>query len=176
MFYVVEYDDDRGYPIRNTYGPPKDYYYHERPEHYRPHHLSESDGVIHHYPHLEHHNLQHFDGGQNHHFESGEDHRYGDKHNFHHYDSGESHHFENGDDHHPVQLNIQPLLWPLAGITLLGVFSALIKTPLLLNLGHIGHRRRRRRNANNNESGITAETIKSLLDKVYKIYIIILNA
>lgn len=164
---ISEYDGDRGYPLQNTYGPPKDYYYNERPEHHRPHHHSESNDIFNHYPpHLEHHHsLQNYGGSDHHHFESGEDHRYGNKHNFHHYDNGEGHHFESGGDYHPGQLNIQPLLWPLAGITLLGVLSALVKTPLLLNLGHIGRRRRRRRDADN-EKGVTAETIKSLLEKV----------
>ncbi|XP_022164850.1 uncharacterized protein LOC111029911 [Myzus persicae] len=128
-----------GYPVENSYGPPKDYYYDERPEYFSPydqasHHL-QSNGpppeVIYHQhanPHLQHH--QH--GG--------------------------------GEVHHSGELNVQPLLWPLAGIALLGVLSALVKTPLLLQLGHIG-RRRRRRHANDGDGGIAPETIKLLLEK-----------
>jgi len=127
-----------GYPAGNSYGPPRDYYYDERPEYFSPydqasHHL-QSNGpppeVIYHQhpnPHLQHH--QH---------------------------SG-------GEVHNSGELNVQPLLWPLAGIALLGVLSALVKTPLLLQLGHIG---RRRRAANDGDGGIAAETIKSLLEKV----------
>ncbi|XP_060862630.1 uncharacterized protein LOC132939471 [Metopolophium dirhodum] len=128
-----------GYAVENSYGPPRDYYYDERPEYFSPydqasHHL-QSNGpppeVIYHQhpnPHLQHH--QH--GG--------------------------------GEVHNSGELNVQPLLWPLAGIALLGVLSALVKTPLLLQLGHIG-RRRRRRDANDSDGGIATETIKSLLEK-----------
>lgn len=133
-------DYSGGYPVKNSYGPPRDYYYDERPEYYSPydqasHHLH-SNGpppeVIYHQhpnPHLQHH--QH--GG--------------------------------GEVHNSGELNVQPLLLPLAGIALLGVLSALVKTPLLLQLGHIG-RRRRRRDANDSDGRIAAETIKSLLEKV----------
>jgi len=129
-----------GYPVENTYGPPREYYYDERPEYFSPYdqasHNLQSNGpppevIYHHHPnpHLQHH-LQHGGGGEVH-------------------NSGE--------------LNVQPLLWPLAGIALLGVLSALVKTPLLLQLGHIGRRRRRRDAV---DGGIAAETIKSLLEKV----------
>ncbi|XP_025198649.1 uncharacterized protein LOC112596969 [Melanaphis sacchari] len=127
-----------GYPVENSYGPPRDYYYDERPEYFNPydqvgHHLQSigppPEMIYHQRPnsHLHHH--QH--GG--------------------------------GETHNPGELNVQPLLWPLAGVALLGVLSALVKTPLLLQLGHIG--RRRRRDANDGDEGIAAETIKSLLEK-----------
>lgn len=128
-----------GYPVENTYGPPKEYYYDERPEYFSPydhanHHLQGNGPppeVIYHQrpnPHLQHH------------------------------------HHGGGEVHNSGELNVQPLLWPLAGIALLGVLSALVKTPLLLHLGHIG--RRRRRDVNDGDRGISAETIKSLLEKV----------
>jgi len=130
-----------GYPVENSYGPLRDYYYDERPEYFGPydqagHHLQGGPPpeVIYHQrpnPHPQHH-LHGGGGGDNH--------------------------------HNPGELNVQPLLWPLAGIALLGVLSALVKTPLLLQLGHIG--RRRRRDANPGDGGIAAETIESLLEKV----------
>lgn len=131
-----------GYSFQNTYGPPRDYYYDERPEYFRPnHHIgsypqSGPPEVLYHDhpPHLQ---PQHHDGG------------------------GEGQH------HHHGELNIQPLLWPLAGITLLGVLSALVKTPLLLHLGSIGHRRRRRREITKYDQEIIAKAIKSLLAKVH---------
>lgn len=133
-----------GYPVQNTYGPHGDYYYDERPEYFRPNHhvgsypQSGPPEVFYHHEHPPYlQPPQHHGGG-----------------------GGESH-------HHPGELNIQPLLWPLAGITLLGVLSALVKTPLLLHLGSIGHRRRRRRDASDHDQGVTAKAIKSLLAKVY---------
>jgi len=125
--------------VENTYGPPREYYYDERPEYYSPYdqasHNIQSNGpppeVIYHQhpnPHLQHH------------------------------------HHGGGEVHNSGELNVQPLLWPLAGIALLGVLSALVKTPLLLHLGHIG--RRRRRDVNDGDRGISADTIKSLLEKV----------
>ncbi|KAE9530620.1 hypothetical protein AGLY_011082, partial [Aphis glycines] len=130
-----------GYPVENSYGPPKDYYYDERPEYFNNpydhagHHLQSigppPDMIYHQHPHP--HQQQHQHSG--------------------------------GEVHNPGELNVQPILWPLAGIALLGVLSALVKTPLLLNLGHIGHRRRRRRDADDGDEGNVAETIKSLLEK-----------
>lgn len=131
----------------NTYGPPRDYYYDERPaEHYNgPQHSGyhpPSDIVYHHRPHqLEHHEYAHPPSGGG------------------------------GGHHHHGELDIQPLLLPLAGISLLAVLSALVKTPLLLHLGGVGRRRRRRRRRRDaiDDGGgaeITAETIKSLLEKV----------
>lgn len=84
----------------------------------------------------------------------------------------QQHQHSGGEVHNPGELNVQPILWPLAGIALLGVLSALVKTPLLLNLGHIGHRRRRRRDADDGDEGNVAETIKSLLEKVYILHTI----
>ncbi|XP_025405137.1 uncharacterized protein LOC112679514 [Sipha flava] len=127
-----------GYPFQNTYGPPGDYYYDERPEYFRPnHHVgsrppSGPPDVFYH-DHPPHQQPQHY-GGE-------------------------------GQHHHHGELNVQPLLWPLAGITLLGVLSALVKAPLLLHLGTVGHRRRRRRDVTDPDRGITAKAIKSLLAK-----------
>lgn len=103
---------------------------------------------------------------------------------YHDYDDIYHHHSQNHYDHHHHhehlhqhpqhhdghqvghELNVQPLLWPLAGITLLGVLSALVQSPLLLHLGPVVGRRRRRRNVRD-ERLITKDMIKSLLDKVY---------
>lgn len=133
-----------GYPVENTYGPPRDYYYEERPDYYSPYDQAgyrpqngPPEVIYNQHPnsHSQHHHL-HGGGG--------------------------------GEVHNPGELNVQPLLLPLAGIALLGVLSALVKTPLLLHLGNVG-RRRRRRDANHDGGGITAETIKSLLEKVHTI-------
>uniref|UniRef100_A0A2S2N9U3 Uncharacterized protein n=1 Tax=Schizaphis graminum TaxID=13262 RepID=A0A2S2N9U3_SCHGA len=129
-----------GYPAENSYGPPRDYYYEERPEYYSPydqagHHLQNIGPP----PEMIYH--QHPNSHLQHHQHGG------------------------GEANSPGEFNIQPVLWPLAGIALLGVLSALVKAPLLLNLGHIGHRRRRRRDANDGDEEIVAETIKSLLEK-----------
>lgn len=127
-----------GYPVENIYGPPREYYHDERPEYFSP------------YDHANHH-LQ----------GNGPPpeviyHQHPNPHLQHHHHGG-------GEVHNSGELNVQPLLWPLAGIALLGVLSALVKTPLLLQLGHIG---RRRRDVNDGDGGISAETIKSLLEKV----------
>lgn len=153
---VTDYDGGAGgYQVQNTYGPPRDYYYDERPDYYRPH---QPAGDGHHHPH---------------HLQSGPPeviyHQY-------HHPSHQQHPYEAGGHNRPGELDIQPLLWPLAGITLLGVLSALVKAPLLLHLGTVHRRRRRRSTAREpGDTAITAETIKSLLDKVYKTYIIIIT-
>ncbi|VVC41887.1 Hypothetical protein CINCED_3A006376 [Cinara cedri] len=142
---VSDYD---GYPaVQNTYGPPRDYYYEERPEYFRPHQVSG-----HYYPQA---------GGA----PPGEI--------YYHRQQQYEQHSQNygggggggGDEvHKPGELNIKPLLWPLAGVALLGVLSALVKTPTLLHLGTLGPFRRRRRDAADGR-GVTAEAIESLLDK-----------
>lgn len=131
--------------MQNTYGPPRDYFYDERPEYFRPgqaglHNYQQNrpSEMIYHqqYHHQQQYPLQHHYGP-----------------------SG------GGGGHHSGELNIQPLLWPLAGITLLGVLSALVKTPLLLHLGTVAGRRRRAVD-DRDDGAITAETIKTLLGKV----------
>lgn len=125
-------DYDGGYPIQNTYGPPKDYFYDEKPEYYQSYHGGGSGG--------------------------------------HHQDPHETvyHHHHGGGGGHHGELAKNALLWPLAGITLLGAFAVLMNNPILLHLGTIGRRRRRRRRrqAEIDDGTITAETIKTLLDKV----------
>lgn len=121
--------------MHNTYGPPRDYYYDERqPEYFRPQH-----GGYHPPSDVIYHQHPHPE--------------------YSHPPSGGG----GGEGHRPGELNIQPLLLPLAGISLLAVLSALVKTPLLLHLGAVGRRRRR---SVADDTGITAETIKSLLEKV----------
>lgn len=143
-FYVKDYESG-GYQVQNTYGPPRDYFYDERPEYSRPVHAG-----LHHYQQsrpneMIYHQQQY--PSQQHYGPSG----------------GGGHH--SGGGHHPGELNIQPLLWPLAGITLLGVLSALVKTPLLLHLGTVTGRRRRAVE-DHDDGAITAETIQTLLGKV----------
>lgn len=144
-----------GYPMQSTYGPVGDYYYDERPEYFRPNHhvgsypQSGPPPEVFYHEHYAPHPQHHGGGGG--------------------VSGGEGH-------HRPGELNIQPLLWPLAGITLLGVLSALVKTPLLLHLGSVGHRRRRRRRDATDtydQGTATAEAIKSLLAKVYYIITIV---
>lgn len=179
VFRFTDYDGGGdgggGYPVRNTYGPPRDYYHDERPEYYGGGSHHQVGGGSHHHQ---------VGGGGGFHQQVG-----GGSHHHHHHQQqqvGEVFYHEYppyAPDPHPVhdqghhgggggshgEFNVQPILWPLAGITLLGVLSALVKTPLLLHLGHINYAGRRRRDVNGYYAGgrpITAETIKSLMEKV----------
>lgn len=130
-------DYDGGFSVHNTYGPPRDHYhyYDERSPEYFGH------PQVGHRPPSEAVYQQ---------YVPAEHLQYVEHHG--------------GEIRRPGELNIQPLLLPLAGVTLLGVLSALIKTPLLLHLGHVG---RRRRDAATRADGRTmAEAIRSLLDQV----------
>lgn len=149
-FQQTDYDGGNSYVFKNTYGPPRDHHNRyndddERSEYYVG---PSSDELYHHQQH--HNHLQNYHDHHHHHHEHLHQQQYGD--------------ITNGGHHGGHELNVQPLLWPLAGITLLGVLSALVHSPVLLHLGPVVGRRRRR---DVDEGAITEDMIKSLLYKVY---------
>ncbi|XP_063829022.1 uncharacterized protein LOC135078354 [Ostrinia nubilalis] len=88
-----------------------------------------------HHDHHDHHD--HYDEHDHH----GHEH-YGHHHLVHHddYKHGYGHHYK----HYDHALAAKTVLWPIAGIALLGAAAALVSNPVLLQLGVVSGRRRRR--------------------------------
>ncbi|KAF9420779.1 hypothetical protein HW555_003127, partial [Spodoptera exigua] len=127
------YHDHSGYTL-NEYeeGP---HYTHGHDYHlYDPH----SDG--HGPPSFDHdyHGYHHSDHNDHHgHHDSHDHHDYHDSH-------GHGHHHGHYDKHYKHALATKAVLWPIAGIALLGAAAALVSNPVLLQLGVISGKRRRR--------------------------------
>ncbi|KAH9632784.1 hypothetical protein HF086_015983 [Spodoptera exigua] len=84
------------------------------------------------------HGYHHSDHNDHHgHHDSHDHHDYHDSH-------GHGHHHGHYDKHYKHALATKAVLWPIAGIALLGAAAALVSNPVLLQLGVISGKRRRR--------------------------------
>ncbi|CAH1636950.1 unnamed protein product [Spodoptera littoralis] len=124
------YHDHSGYTV-NEYeeGP---HYTHGHDYHlYDPHSDGHGPPSFDHDYHGYHHNDHHG------HHDSHDHHDYHDSH-------GHGHHHGHYDKHYKHALATKAVLWPIAGIALLGAAAALVSNPVLLQLGVISGKRRRR--------------------------------
>ncbi|KAG6440965.1 hypothetical protein O3G_MSEX001632 [Manduca sexta] len=115
---------------------------------------SHSRGLVHHehpgYVISDYEDIPHYGHGYEYHVQEPHDYKYYDHYNGHHYsghhDHGHGHHIDHGHGHHKHYdhaLAAKTLLWPIAGIALLGAAAALVSNPVLLQLGVVSGRRRR---------------------------------